>query len=443
MPSPTATAWSSSRTPATASGHPARHPDGHPDRHLASPASPCRTSSPPPAPAAWSARRRRAGRPALLLRRWGRRSRAEAVRVEEGQGAASSAPSTGLEYDNLFIFDEVGWNFEPSELSAAFGLVQMGKLRRQPGPPAAQLRAHRVPLRPWPDAFRPAAADRRGRDRLAHVPDPHQPGLRVSAGPTSSSGWSRTASTPAWSGRATSPASPRGPTAGSPRRAAQRRPGDGERVSSCPTTTPSTMTDCAYIGESCRRLPGGRGLPDVPDASRGGGRSSPAPAGASARPSPSGSRPRAPMSSSPRRTLDKHERLAGSLRATRSASQHGGRVGIVVADLTDEQDRRRSSRRPRASSADRSTSWSTTRRRDLRPVVDFPLKRRRLIFEANVHAPLDLASQRSPRCGRRARAGSSTSERHVPGPGSARPSASAPPAPRSRCTGRRRLRSTG
>ena len=33
-----------------------------------------------------------------------------------------------LEYDNLFIFDEVGWNFEPSELSAAFGLVQMEKL---------------------------------------------------------------------------------------------------------------------------------------------------------------------------------------------------------------------------------------------------------------------------------------------------------------------------
>jgi CDP-6-deoxy-D-xylo-4-hexulose-3-dehydrase len=36
----------------------------------------------------------------------------------------------GLEYDNLFIFDEVGWNFEPSEPSAAFGLVQ---LRRLPG----------------------------------------------------------------------------------------------------------------------------------------------------------------------------------------------------------------------------------------------------------------------------------------------------------------------
>ncbi|MGO9856720.1 MAG: DegT/DnrJ/EryC1/StrS family aminotransferase [Acidimicrobiales bacterium] len=33
-----------------------------------------------------------------------------------------------IEHDNLFIFDEVGWNFEPSELSAAFGLVQLVKL---------------------------------------------------------------------------------------------------------------------------------------------------------------------------------------------------------------------------------------------------------------------------------------------------------------------------
>jgi CDP-6-deoxy-D-xylo-4-hexulose-3-dehydrase len=33
-----------------------------------------------------------------------------------------------MEYDDLFIFDEVGWNFEPSELSAAFGCVQMKKL---------------------------------------------------------------------------------------------------------------------------------------------------------------------------------------------------------------------------------------------------------------------------------------------------------------------------
>ncbi len=40
-----------------------------------------------------------------------------------------SSLDDGLEYDNLFIFDEVGWNFEPSELSAAFGLVQLEKLK--------------------------------------------------------------------------------------------------------------------------------------------------------------------------------------------------------------------------------------------------------------------------------------------------------------------------
>jgi CDP-6-deoxy-D-xylo-4-hexulose-3-dehydrase len=45
----------------------------------------------------------------------------------------------GTEYDNLFIFDEVGWNFEPSELSAAFGLKQLDKL---PNNLAARKRNH-------------------------------------------------------------------------------------------------------------------------------------------------------------------------------------------------------------------------------------------------------------------------------------------------------------
>ena len=34
----------------------------------------------------------------------------------------------GIRYDNQFIFDELGWNFEPSELGAAFGLEQLKKL---------------------------------------------------------------------------------------------------------------------------------------------------------------------------------------------------------------------------------------------------------------------------------------------------------------------------
>ena len=77
----------------------------------------------------------------LLLRRWGRRSEVQLFGSKKGSTPASSRRSMdGLEYDNLFIFDEVGWNFEPSELSAAFGLVQLDKLPRQPRPAQAQLR---------------------------------------------------------------------------------------------------------------------------------------------------------------------------------------------------------------------------------------------------------------------------------------------------------------
>jgi CDP-6-deoxy-D-xylo-4-hexulose-3-dehydrase len=64
----------------------------------------------------------------LLLRRWGRRSEVQLFGSKKGEKRFFSQIDDGLEYDNLFIFDELGWNFEPSELSAAFGLVQLGKL---------------------------------------------------------------------------------------------------------------------------------------------------------------------------------------------------------------------------------------------------------------------------------------------------------------------------
>ena len=64
----------------------------------------------------------------LTLRRWGRRSEPQLFGSRKGKGDRFFSDLDGLEYDNLFIFDEVGWNFEPSELSAAFGVVQMGKL---------------------------------------------------------------------------------------------------------------------------------------------------------------------------------------------------------------------------------------------------------------------------------------------------------------------------
>jgi len=66
---------------------------------------------------------------ALLLRRWGRRSEVQLFGSKKGVDRRFFSTIDGeLEYDNLFIFDEAGWNFEPSELSAAFGLVQLDKL---------------------------------------------------------------------------------------------------------------------------------------------------------------------------------------------------------------------------------------------------------------------------------------------------------------------------
>ncbi|MEY4165655.1 MAG: hypothetical protein RL419_1497, partial [Actinomycetota bacterium] len=66
---------------------------------------------------------------ALLLRRWGRRSEVKLFGSQKTAGSRFFSEIEGdLEYDDLFIFDEVGWNFEPSELSAAFGLVQLDKL---------------------------------------------------------------------------------------------------------------------------------------------------------------------------------------------------------------------------------------------------------------------------------------------------------------------------
>jgi CDP-4-dehydro-6-deoxyglucose reductase, E1 len=66
---------------------------------------------------------------ALLFRRWGRRSELQLFGSRKGIDRSFFSTIDGdLEYDNLFIFDELGWNFEPSELSAAFGLVQLDKL---------------------------------------------------------------------------------------------------------------------------------------------------------------------------------------------------------------------------------------------------------------------------------------------------------------------------
>ncbi len=61
-----------------------------------------------------------------LLRSWGRSSSlfVESEKIEN----RFNVEVDGIPYDAKFVFEEPGYNIEPSELGAAFGLVQVGKL---------------------------------------------------------------------------------------------------------------------------------------------------------------------------------------------------------------------------------------------------------------------------------------------------------------------------
>jgi CDP-6-deoxy-D-xylo-4-hexulose-3-dehydrase len=92
---------------------------------------------------------------ALLLRRWGRRSEVQLFGSKRGIDQRFFSTIDGdLEYDNLFIFDELGWNFEPSELSAAFGVVQLDKLRENLDRRRRNFAATRAYFAQWPELFR-------------------------------------------------------------------------------------------------------------------------------------------------------------------------------------------------------------------------------------------------------------------------------------------------
>ncbi|TCM21356.1 CDP-6-deoxy-D-xylo-4-hexulose-3-dehydrase [Novosphingobium sp. PhB165] len=66
-------------------------------------------------------------RRALLLRSWGRTS---SLHVDsESIDTRFNVALDGIDYDAKFLFDELGFNVEPSEMGAAFGLVQLTKLQ--------------------------------------------------------------------------------------------------------------------------------------------------------------------------------------------------------------------------------------------------------------------------------------------------------------------------
>ncbi len=65
---------------------------------------------------------------ATLLRGWGRSS--SLAKESESIEDRFNVEVDGIAYDSKFVFSAIGYNFLPSEIGAAFGLVQFGKLQQ-------------------------------------------------------------------------------------------------------------------------------------------------------------------------------------------------------------------------------------------------------------------------------------------------------------------------
>ncbi len=64
---------------------------------------------------------------AKVLRSWGRMS--TLIKDSENINKRLNIKLDGFDYDKKFIFSEAGYNFEPSEIGASFGLVQLKKFK--------------------------------------------------------------------------------------------------------------------------------------------------------------------------------------------------------------------------------------------------------------------------------------------------------------------------
>jgi len=66
----------------------------------------------------------------VALRRWGRRGETYEFGSRRGERERFGPLADGTPYDLVFVFDHAGYNFEPSEIGAAYALVQLDKLDR-------------------------------------------------------------------------------------------------------------------------------------------------------------------------------------------------------------------------------------------------------------------------------------------------------------------------
>ena len=65
---------------------------------------------------------------AKVLRSWGRMS--SLIKDSENITKRLRIKLKGYDYDRKFVFSEAGYNFEPSEIGASFGLVQLKKFKK-------------------------------------------------------------------------------------------------------------------------------------------------------------------------------------------------------------------------------------------------------------------------------------------------------------------------
>jgi len=64
---------------------------------------------------------------AKILRSWGRMS--TLIKDSENINKRLNIKLKGFDYDKKFVFSEIGYNFEPSEIGASFGLIQLKKFK--------------------------------------------------------------------------------------------------------------------------------------------------------------------------------------------------------------------------------------------------------------------------------------------------------------------------
>jgi len=121
------------------------------------------------------------------------------------------------------------------------------------------------------------------------------------------------------------------------------------------------------------------------------------------------------------RTLDPHPTLPGTLRdVVEGIEAAGGKAVAIRADLADADDRARIVPEVESALGAVDILVNNAAAAFYVPTAELPLRRRRLIFELNVHAPVDLAQQVLPGMRERGRGWivniSSATSRHPKGP---------------------------